>query len=584
MAQDPNKEDDKPRPVFNSPTITRELHIDGIKTPTTAISRRRDELCDELIICPFSMSTDNIIMQLNELNDYNYSNLNLSQLNITTSTGKSVKITDKHFDEYVAQTSPHETDINLNLNLIISNIFKKRNFGNDPNDIGLFMYYMNIMRKTSNFYWTSDSIFNLFYYSFTEPQMKNSIIYNDLINKYGLYDITHPMGKQEALSSKELIALYILYKEEKIKKFKQNIKNLREQYTPFQYYKVSLKKADEEMGISKANTKWKPSRVKTDVGNMYEAHRKRVWEYFGCEVSKKLYGAKYNIDWSITYKGDLIVMEEDKGHIFDSGGLEKVLMGFAKTIKYYQDNKKNLPILLLNSFSLFNANFDKKDTSHNIEKSFTTNKNECFDVLKKEIADEFKDIFKYTWLTDYGRFMTTDKEDEKEETEAEKKQRFDKGKKKWFSFDKDVLHCWDNYSEDELIKKDIIVIQEIIAKQISKKREKEREIEREREREKERERTRESINKRHLLDKEKRKKEKKEKKEKENKNNDIKEINKRIEIINKKINKIDNIIAISLKDKIYTDNEKIKKLLEKIVDLENALTILKNKRNDLITY
>ena len=102
-----------------------------------------------------------------------------------------------------------------------------------------------------------------------------------------------------------------------------------------EFYKQSLKKADNEVKTLNKN-----KALKDCVGKAYENHRKRVWEYFGFKVSKDKYDAHFDVDWSITYNGVLIALEEDKGHYVDSCFLERALTGFCKTVNTYKKTKK----------------------------------------------------------------------------------------------------------------------------------------------------------------------------------------------------------------------------------------------------
>lgn len=76
--------------------------------------------------------------------------------------------------------------------------------------------------------------------------------------------------------------------------------------------------------------------LKDVVGKEFEEHRKRIWEYFGFTVKKiKLY--PFNPDWCVYDKnGNLIIIEEDKGHYLDSCFMERCLCGIAKTILFFK--------------------------------------------------------------------------------------------------------------------------------------------------------------------------------------------------------------------------------------------------------
>jgi hypothetical protein len=185
------------------------------------------------------------------------------------------------------------------------------------------------------------------------------------------------------------------------------------------YYKQSLQDADNEIKTEKEKGK----ALKDIVGKAYENHRKRVWEHFGFDVSKNKHNALFDIDWSISYKGKLIAMEEDKGHYLDSCFLERALTGFAKTVNSYQKSGTVVPTLIIHSFAKY-SKFDDK-------------KMEDLDTRKPAIADELLKKIVYTTMTKCDRLP----------------------KHKWFS---DNDNCYYDNADDELIIQDIAFIQTLI--------------------------------------------------------------------------------------------------------------------------
>ena len=182
--------------------------------------------------------------------------------------------------------------------------------------------------------------------------------------------------------------------------------------TDFEFYKQSLIDAENQVeSIYKR-------------GKAYEIHRKRVWEYFGFNVTKDKQQAMFNVDWSILYNGILVALEEDKGHYLDSCFLERALSGFCKTINYYQKKEKKIPMLIIHSFTRYNK-FDEK-------------LKDDMDTRKTEIAHELNNKIVYTTLTNLDRL----------------------NKKKWFS--KDLYNCYSSNSSNELILEDIEFIKSLI--------------------------------------------------------------------------------------------------------------------------
>ena len=185
------------------------------------------------------------------------------------------------------------------------------------------------------------------------------------------------------------------------------------------YYRQSLRDADNEIKTEKEKGK----ALKDIVGKAYENQRKRIWEHFGFDVSKDKHNALFDIDWSISYKGRLIAMEEDKGHYLDSCFLERALTGFAKTVNYYQKNGIIVPTLIIHSFAKYSKFHDKKM--------------EDLETRKPAIADELLKKIVYTTMTKCDRFP----------------------KRNWFS---DNDNCYSDNADDELIIQDIAFIQSLI--------------------------------------------------------------------------------------------------------------------------
>jgi len=203
-------------------------------------------------------------------------------------------------------------------------------------------------------------------------------------------------------------------------KFLEAIVSLQIIKKDIQFYKQSLHEAENEIrSIHKTG-----KALKDIVGLSFERHRERVWKYFGFNVSKERHEAMFDVDWSITYKGELIAFEEDKGHYVDSCFLERALTGFCKTVNTYKKKGKPIPVLILHSFTRYNKFSEKLE--------------EDMDTRKTEIRDEILTKLVYTTLVECDRLP----------------------KKKWFS--KDLFECYSVNASDELIIKDIEFIRSLI--------------------------------------------------------------------------------------------------------------------------
>ena len=188
----------------------------------------------------------------------------------------------------------------------------------------------------------------------------------------------------------------------------------------FLFYKNSLREA--EMDIQTQQDTGKA--LKDIVGEAFERHRARVWTHFGFNVSKHRYGAMFDVDWSITWKDKLIALEEDKGHYVDSCFLERAISGFCKTVNTYQKKEKEVPLLILHSFTKYNKFNDKLE--------------EDLDTRKTEIKDEIQRKLVYTTLVESNRLP----------------------RRKWFS--KDYYRGYTDNVDNKLIIKDIEFIRSLI--------------------------------------------------------------------------------------------------------------------------
>ena len=192
-----------------------------------------------------------------------------------------------------------------------------------------------------------------------------------------------------------------------------------------EFYKQSLKMADNEVKTLAQN-----KALKDSVGAAYESHRKRVWEHFGFEVSKDRHDAAFRVDWSITYKGALIALEEDKGHYLDSCSLDRAFASFTKTVNTYKKKNKTVPVLILHSFTRY--------------KKFSEKLEDLLDILGhgNQIKDEINKKKKLVYIT----LVESDR----------------LPKKKWFSKEEYRYDCYYTNASDKLIIEDIKFIQSLI--------------------------------------------------------------------------------------------------------------------------
>jgi hypothetical protein len=189
------------------------------------------------------------------------------------------------------------------------------------------------------------------------------------------------------------------------------------------FYKQSLNLADKEVRV---RVETHGTALKDVVGAAFENHRKRIWEYFGCTVSKERFGAMFDVDWSIKYCDRLIAFEEDKGHYVDSCFAERAIVGFTKTVNKFLKESNEIPVLILHSFTRYSKFNEKLE--------------EDMDTRKPEIVNELKKKLVYNTLVSRGRLPKT----------------------KWFNHNEKRFDCYSSNVEDKLIIEDIVFIQSLI--------------------------------------------------------------------------------------------------------------------------
>ena len=195
----------------------------------------------------------------------------------------------------------------------------------------------------------------------------------DLLNNKGLF----PNNSSQSILS---------YNSSRNTKIELNTKKIN---TDFEFYKQSLIDAENEIvSIYKRG-----KALKDVVGKEYETHRKRLWKHFGFDVTKHRHEAQFAVDWAIEYEGKLIALEEDKGHYADSCMHLRTFSEFAKTINNYNKKNKDIPVLILCSFTRYSKHEEKfeelKETwkteiSMHINKMHYTTLTYCDRINKKD--------------------------------------------------------------------------------------------------------------------------------------------------------------------------------------------------------
>ena len=134
--------------------------------------------------------------------------------------------------------------------------------------------------------------------------------------------------------------------------------------------------------------------LKDVIGAEYEEHRKRIHEKLGFRVENEIHDerlAAFNADWYLYDKGgNLVIIEECKGHYVDSCFAERAVFGFAKTAQRFLDLGLECPYFVLSSttkYRLFDEKFD-----------------ESLGVLRLDIADALRAKVKYFSVVENDRF------------------------------------------------------------------------------------------------------------------------------------------------------------------------------------
>jgi len=134
--------------------------------------------------------------------------------------------------------------------------------------------------------------------------------------------------------------------------------------------------------------------LKDVIGEEYEEHRKRLYEKLGFRVENEIHDerlAAFNADWYLyDTQGNLVIIEECKGHYVDSCFAERAVFGFAKTAQRFLDLGLECPYFVLSSTTKYRLFGDKFE--------------ESLGVLRADIADTLRAKVKYFSVVENDRF------------------------------------------------------------------------------------------------------------------------------------------------------------------------------------
>ena len=201
------------------------------------------------------------------------------------------------------------------------------------------------------------------------------------------------------------------------------------------FVKESLRTTENEIN---QRIRDEPSAARKDiVGRAYENHRKRVWSHFGFEYLNNaeirdrgiIHFSCFDADGYILREGNLIALEEDKGHYADSCMHLRAFTEFAKTTNAYLNKNLPVPYMILHSFTRYKKHLEKLE--------------ELKDTWKPAIIQHVDKMI-YTTLTSCDRLRRTD----------------------WIgSVHSTRTDSYTHFAEDALIEEDITFIKSLIPHQ-----------------------------------------------------------------------------------------------------------------------
>lgn len=142
--------------------------------------------------------------------------------------------------------------------------------------------------------------------------------------------------------------------------------------------------------FSKINNPIVDKALKDRVGLEYELHRKRLYEQLGLKVDKRKIENCFDADWIIENDiGQIVAIEEDKGHYVDSCFAERAIIGFAKIASHYLKQNSECPYLILSSSTRY-SKFEHK-------------LNETLDILRSDVSEVLKNKIRYFPVAEHDR-------------------------------------------------------------------------------------------------------------------------------------------------------------------------------------
>ena len=138
---------------------------------------------------------------------------------------------------------------------------------------------------------------------------------------------------------------------------------------------------------------WRIDEIKAPkdiVGKNYEDFRKDFWESHGFEVSqqKKLFGI-FDVDTLVYKNGELVAIEEDKGHYVDSPMLLRALINMGQVVKHCIENDLPVPHLILSCPTTYSKWKSKRDF--------------LLTIVDEKIKPILKEKFIYLSICQHGR-------------------------------------------------------------------------------------------------------------------------------------------------------------------------------------
>ena len=124
---------------------------------------------------------------------------------------------------------------------------------------------------------------------------------------------------------------------------------------------IKTMKAEHDIYYQTTYNRWRVNEEKAGkdiVGEEFEKKRRKFYQSFGFKTSKQKIGS-YNPDIVITNKkGEIIVIEEDKGHYTDSCFLDRLMMNAARVFSEYIEKgtqQDDIPYFVLSCMTRFNG-------------------------------------------------------------------------------------------------------------------------------------------------------------------------------------------------------------------------------------